>query len=432
MDSVSAGLSAPTTSAVGIAAATLSPAASYEIGQYFKGKDAEGSAAHILAHTVLGAAVAAAGGNDALSAGLAAGGAEAAAPVLSHYLYGKDAKNLTADEKSTISAITGLVASGVGASTGDIGSTVQSGQAAQNAVEENYQTRQTLAIINKKLQACTPSDRTCITKAVLDLRAADKTLDDALNLCAQTGNSACVEAHLKNILSSDSSAEMKEMALQLQRLKIATEVSGALNETNNLGAGTARQIEFLRYAQRQCQGITYGACGSQYNKLQLSAAQKVLIPAKSAVKDYIVGEKPRTGASYYIAGVGYVAAELLLPESGTDLALTAVGAGAVKGASLASREAKAAEAVRQKQVVENNFNAENVGYGNAAIRDFQPGKTHRAENINAGQVTDRDGLVRVDERSVSKTPKTLNDQQVNAGRYPTGYPAWKPGTTDVC
>ena len=57
LDSVSAGLSAPTTSAVGIAAATLSPAASYEIGQYFKGKDAEGSAAHILAHTVLGAAV---------------------------------------------------------------------------------------------------------------------------------------------------------------------------------------------------------------------------------------------------------------------------------------------------------------------------------------------------------------------------------------
>lgn len=128
--------------------------------------------------------IAAAGGNDALSAGLAAGGAEAAAPVLSHYLYGKDAKNLTTDEKSTISAITGLAASGIGASTGDIGSTVQAGQAAQNAVEENYQTQQTLAIINKKLQACTPSDRACITKAVLDLRAADKTLDDALNRCA--------------------------------------------------------------------------------------------------------------------------------------------------------------------------------------------------------------------------------------------------------
>jgi filamentous hemagglutinin len=68
LDSVATGLSAPTSSGLGIATATLSPVASYEIGQYFKSKDAEGSTAHILAHTVLGAAVAAAGGNDALTA----------------------------------------------------------------------------------------------------------------------------------------------------------------------------------------------------------------------------------------------------------------------------------------------------------------------------------------------------------------------------
>ncbi|ENV94611.1 hypothetical protein F938_02796 [Acinetobacter bereziniae LMG 1003 = CIP 70.12] len=137
VDTISTGLSAPTSSGLGIATATLSPVASYEIGQYFKSKDAEGSTAHILAHTVLGAAVAAAGGNDALTAGLSAGGAEAAAPKLAQYLYGKDAKDLTADEKSTISVITGLVASGVGATTGDVSSTVQSGQVAQNAVENN-------------------------------------------------------------------------------------------------------------------------------------------------------------------------------------------------------------------------------------------------------------------------------------------------------
>ena len=58
---VSAGLSAPTASGAGIADSTLSPAVSYETGQYFKGKDAEGSAAHILAHTILGAAIAATG-----------------------------------------------------------------------------------------------------------------------------------------------------------------------------------------------------------------------------------------------------------------------------------------------------------------------------------------------------------------------------------
>ncbi|WP_252727877.1 hypothetical protein [Acinetobacter sp. Ac_5812] len=66
-------MSAPTASGAGIAASTLSPAASYEIGQYFKGKDAEGSAA---------------------------GGAEAAAPLLAEYLYGKKAKDLTTNQKN--------------------------------------------------------------------------------------------------------------------------------------------------------------------------------------------------------------------------------------------------------------------------------------------------------------------------------------------
>ncbi|MGN0935652.1 two-partner secretion domain-containing protein [Acinetobacter amyesii] len=137
LDTISTGLSAPTSSGLGIAAATLSPAASYEIGQYFKSNDAEGSTAHILAHTLLGAAVAAAGGNDALTAGLAAGGAEASAPLLSSYLYGKEAKDLTADEKSTISSIVGLAGSALGGITGDAASTVQSGGVAQNAVDEN-------------------------------------------------------------------------------------------------------------------------------------------------------------------------------------------------------------------------------------------------------------------------------------------------------
>ena len=86
---------------------------------------------------MLGAAVATAGGNDALLGGVSAGGAEKVAPLLSSYLYGKEAKDLTADEKSTISSITGLVASGIGVSTGDVASTVQSGQLAQNAVENN-------------------------------------------------------------------------------------------------------------------------------------------------------------------------------------------------------------------------------------------------------------------------------------------------------
>ncbi|MEQ1142524.1 VENN motif pre-toxin domain-containing protein [Acinetobacter soli] len=146
IDTVASGLSAPTSSGLGIATATLSPAASYKIGQYFKaqannnpnGQLTSGQeAAHILAHTVLGAAVAAAGGNNALTAGLSARGAEAAAPLLSSFLYGKEAKDLTAEQKSTISSIVGLTGTALGATTGDVATTVQSGQVAQNAVENN-------------------------------------------------------------------------------------------------------------------------------------------------------------------------------------------------------------------------------------------------------------------------------------------------------
>lgn len=146
LDTVAAGLSTPTNSVTGIGVAVLSPTASYEVGQYFKelaSKNANGEltsgqeTAHIFAHGLLGSAVAAAGGNDALTASLSAGGAEAAAPIFSQYLYGKKPSDLTADEKGTISSITSLAASGIGASTGNIGSTVQSGQVAHNAVENN-------------------------------------------------------------------------------------------------------------------------------------------------------------------------------------------------------------------------------------------------------------------------------------------------------
>ncbi|WP_237749344.1 VENN motif pre-toxin domain-containing protein [Snodgrassella communis] len=150
-NAIGSGLSAPTNSIDGILAATASPAISYQIGQYFKvlahknqitgGKDeltAGQETAHILAHAILGAAVAAAGGNDALAGGLAAAGAEATAPILSQWLYGKNPADLTADEKATISAIAGLtgVATGV-AVGGSMADVAQGNQAGHTAVDNN-------------------------------------------------------------------------------------------------------------------------------------------------------------------------------------------------------------------------------------------------------------------------------------------------------
>ncbi|WP_099755407.1 hemagglutinin repeat-containing protein, partial [Acinetobacter baumannii] len=204
LDSISTGLSAPTSSSLGIATATLSPAVSYKIGQYFKeqaSNNANGQltsgqeAAHILAHTVLGAAVAAAGGNNALTAGLSAGGAEAAAPILSSFLYGKDAKELTADQKSTISSIVGLAGSAVGATTGDIGSIVQSGQVAQNAVENNFLSvkeaaRKNALIYKSKHEELSSNEK----KELAEINRKDKARDEFIKNVCQLGNvssSAC-------------------------------------------------------------------------------------------------------------------------------------------------------------------------------------------------------------------------------------------------
>ncbi|RRD88942.1 hemagglutinin repeat-containing protein, partial [Conchiformibius steedae] len=145
---VAAGLSAPTDSAGGIAAATLSPAASYKIGQDFKklaqanadGKlTGEQQAAHVLAHTVLGAAVAAAGGNDPLAGGISAGGAEYLAPKVSQFLYGTDdPEKLTAEQKDTVANIMSLAGAGVGAAVGGSSeNAVQGSLNAESAVENN-------------------------------------------------------------------------------------------------------------------------------------------------------------------------------------------------------------------------------------------------------------------------------------------------------
>ncbi|ULJ59719.1 hemagglutinin repeat-containing protein [Wielerella bovis] len=153
---ISAGLTAPTQSTAGIVAATASPALSYEIGQHFKelakenqltGKTEQEElttgqkTAHILAHAVLGAAVAAAGDNNALAGAISAGGAEAAAPIISNYLYNeKDGSKLTAEQKETVSAITSLLGTATGGAIGDTTANAAQGSLNANSAVENNNT----------------------------------------------------------------------------------------------------------------------------------------------------------------------------------------------------------------------------------------------------------------------------------------------------
>ena len=83
-----------------------SPELAYRIGQEFKAQDQEGSAQHLLAHAILGAAVSYATGNNITTGALSGAGSEVAAPALANYLYGtKDPRELTQEQKDTITSI---------------------------------------------------------------------------------------------------------------------------------------------------------------------------------------------------------------------------------------------------------------------------------------------------------------------------------------
>ena len=153
LNSIAAELSAPTQSSAGIAAATASPMISYKIGRYFKSKNTEGSSAHILVHAVLGAA---AGDNNALAGAINAGGAEAAVPVISNWLYGEiDGSALTAERKETVSAITNLLGAATGATIVNSSTNATQGSLnAQNTVENNYLTSKQLIEIDKAHHEC--------------------------------------------------------------------------------------------------------------------------------------------------------------------------------------------------------------------------------------------------------------------------------------
>lgn len=138
-DSITGAIYGPNTNGgTGYVARAVAPQVSYQIGQYFKGTNGEGTAPHILAHGILAAAISLATGNDVTTGTIAAMGAEAATKPLAQYLFGtSDPNELTAEEKSTISSIISLGGLSIGSTTGDVSSAINAQQIAQIAVESN-------------------------------------------------------------------------------------------------------------------------------------------------------------------------------------------------------------------------------------------------------------------------------------------------------
>lgn len=118
---------------------------SFKVGQYYKELEANQDnkltggqqAGHILAHTLLGAAVSYATGNDVLTGSVSAGTGEAAAPLLSQLLYEKDTDKLTAEQKDTISSIVSALGAGIGATTGNASDAANAAETSKVAAENN-------------------------------------------------------------------------------------------------------------------------------------------------------------------------------------------------------------------------------------------------------------------------------------------------------
>ncbi|OBX82782.1 VENN motif pre-toxin domain-containing protein [Moraxella nonliquefaciens] len=122
----------------------------YQIGQYFKeneiknqsdggNRPEEQSPQHLLAHTILGAAVSAATGNDIATGAISGAANEAAAPILSNYLYGtNEPSELNQEQKDTITSIITLGTASIAyGAMGDVSVAVNASEVGKGAVEWN-------------------------------------------------------------------------------------------------------------------------------------------------------------------------------------------------------------------------------------------------------------------------------------------------------
>ena len=101
-------------------------------------------------------------GNSGLAGGAGAVVGEIAADIIRKQLYGKDVKELTEEEKETISALSQL-ASGlaVAAGGGNIGDASAAISSSKNAVENNYLKQETMLSLDKEMAECKSKGGNC-------------------------------------------------------------------------------------------------------------------------------------------------------------------------------------------------------------------------------------------------------------------------------
>ncbi|WP_332742329.1 DUF637 domain-containing protein, partial [Hydrogenophaga sp.] len=342
-----------------------------------------------LLHALLGCA---AGAVQAGSPGCAAGASGAVLGELAAAWYDPTGSKPRAETEAFAAAVAGLG----GVLTGDessLGVNIAA-QAGRNAAANNYlnHVRPTMLRLSEVEQyeratkECASGDATACARgtALVNLsRERDRELQQA---CSGSSPALC----------SSLSAEARAMGNTVHGQP------GQLVYANSPNAGFALNVSTLG-------PVTPNPALRQNFHIQLAqSTSQGLLFALPGPEDAAVG-------ALLLTAPGKVLAEVVV-QGGQKLLKFADGVLAPVG----SAEAKLLAEAR----IQNNLTADMPGFGSHAVRDFQAGTTHRAEVINAGQVTDRDLLPRVDEI------KTLSDNQqgLNAYGWMTQRPAWKEGT----
>ncbi|MBP5076373.1 hemagglutinin repeat-containing protein [Pseudomonas chlororaphis] len=173
-----------------IGAAAAGAAAPY-LAQTVKEMTEGDAAANLMAHAVLGAVLARAGGNSALAGAGGAVAAEVTAKLIRSQLYGGVSnEELTPEQKQTISALSTLAAGIAGSAVGkDALNAVAAAQVGKNAVENNYlsvrEAQKKKDLLAKERQGTITSEE---VKELVAINKLDQDRDSAIRAACTAGN----------------------------------------------------------------------------------------------------------------------------------------------------------------------------------------------------------------------------------------------------
>lgn len=204
------GIQAATAALQGLAGgnvgAALAGASAPDLAHLLKGTEGN-TAVNVIAHAILGGAVAVMQGNSAAAGAVGAAAGELAAKAIMAAMYpGKEVSELGESDKQLISTLASISAGMAGGLAGDSTTSAAAGaQAGKNAVENNFLSvseKTELELAKLKLNSKDPAERELAQQTINELREKDIASDQkVIDACGNgnAGSAACAGARLEVI-----------------------------------------------------------------------------------------------------------------------------------------------------------------------------------------------------------------------------------------